>query len=196
MKMFKNIMALLTVFVLVFSLFIPVWATESDTVVSSSDSTDVVEGEQGESGEEASTASKVIEKVEVSPARVMDYTKQYHVATVSVKDCAKIKWYFITVDGNIYNMGSVNEHHDSTYEITWNSLDANGKHPAGAWNKPVTVRFSLVIVATSITGEEEACETWFEYSWYDSENAQAATASETPAATTTPRSSSVPHTGL
>lgn len=195
--MFKNIVTIFMVIALIFVMFVPVWATEDNSSVSTEIPVASIEETEVETETETNTeeSSKVIKSVEVSPERVMDYTKMYHVATVSVVDCAKIKWYFITADGLIYNMGSVNEHHDATYEIVWNSLDINGKHPAGAWNKPTTVRFSLVIVATSISGEEEAFETWFEYSWYDAENSVQVPASN-PTAVTTPKTSDVPHTGL
>ena len=201
-------MALLIALTLVFTLFVPIWATEETT-------TNVTETEVTVTTTETSTetetsveteAPRVIENVEVSPEQVMDYTKTYHVATITVKDCAKIKWYFLTVDGAIYNLGSVNEHHDSTYEIRWNSLDVNGCHPAGAWNKPTTVRFSLVIVATSIAGVEEAYETWFNYTWYDGDcttntcPAPTTTTTQPAAPVSTPVStapkSDVPHTGL
>ena len=197
--MFKNIVTIFMVIALIFVMFVPVWATEDNSSVSTEIPVASIEETETEAETETETnteeASKVIKNVEVSPERVMDYTKMYYVATVSVVDCAKIKWYFITADGLIYNMGSVNEHHDSTYEIVWNSLDINGKHPAGAWNKPTTVRFSLVIVATSITGKEEAFETWFEYSWYDAENAVQAPASSS-TTSTAPKTGDVPHTGL
>ena len=196
MKIFKNIFVICLIITLIFTMFVPVWATE-DSSVSTEIPVASIEETETETETITEETSKVIKSVEVSPERVMDYTKMYHVATVSVVDCSKIKWYFITEDGLIYNMGSVNEHHDSTYEIVWNSLDVNGKHPAGSWNNPVDLRLSLVIVATSITGIDEVYEVWFTYTWYDSENAQTSTPATTAPSVTEPKhGSDVPHTGL
>lgn len=199
MKIFKNIFVVCLTVTLIFTLFVPVWATEDNSSASTEIPVASIEETEVETETETSTeeVSNVIKNVEFSPERVMDYSKMYHVATVTVNDCAKIKWYFLTETGEIYNFGSINEHHDHTYEIVWNSLDMNGKHPAGTWNNPVDLRLSLVIIATSITGIDEVYKVWFTYTWYDSENAQTSTSVATASSVTEPKQrSDVPHTGL
>ena len=187
--MIKKILATILVFTMISVLFIPVFATE----------TDITEEETEEAEEVAEETASVISSVEVSPEQVLDYTKMYHLATITVGECSRIKWYIIKEDGSVYNWGYKDNHHGATYEILWNSLDSNGQHPAGEWNKPTTVRFSLVIVATGIDGSEDVFETWFEYTWYDNDRptTQATTEPTTTQPTTSnPVSSDVPHTGL
>ena len=189
----KKIFAFLFMLIFMFTLFVPVYADGVGTEL-------VVEPfgeEETETEEELTEEDRVILSVEVSPERVMDYSKMYHLATVTLNECAKIKWYLLTENGAIYNGGYKNDHHGNTYEILWNSLDLNGKHPDGEWNNPTSVRFSLVIIATGINGVDDTYETWFTYTWYDSETSPVnnAPAAPTTAPTSKP-SSDVPHTGL
>ena len=196
MKMFKNSVVLIFVLLLLCSLFIPVFATDASS--SDLEAEDVAtDGDETEAEPETEATTGVIESVLINPERVMDYSKKYHLATVELKECANVKWYLLREDGSLFNSGAKNEHHNGALEITWNALDVNGQHPAGAWNKPTELRLSLVIVATGIDGSEDYASGWFTYAWYDSENAPAATTE--PAAqsgTTTPQSSDMPHTGL
>ena len=195
--MLKKIMTLMLALLMTFVLFVPTFAEGTAT------GADLVEEEEvitnADLTEEEETTS-IIKEVVINPERVMDYSKKYHLATVTLGECSKVKWYLLKEDGSLFNGGAEVEHHDAILKIVWNALDINGKHPAGAWNAPVSLRLSLVIIATGINGEEEYAAGWFTYSWYDSENAPAAT-NNTPApssngSTTTSQSSDVPHTGL
>ena len=218
MGIFKKVVAMMLALLMLCTLFIPAWATETETeteVETTVVQTEVEVTEEPTTVEEVTTTeapTTVIESVIINPERVMDYSKMYHLATVTLKECSKVKWYLLKEDGSLFNAGSEKEHHGATYEILWNALDVNGNHPAGAWNAPATLRLSLVIVATGINGEEEYAAGWFTYSWYDNECSSGAcpvpatTEQTAPAATTAPataapaaapaQNSDVPHTGL
>lgn len=212
MKTFKTLMALLLALALMCTLFVPVFAASgSDTPADDDDNggstrveEDVMTGTEKEITEPAGTADPfaptagdgdVIKSVAIDPVRVMDYSKKYHLATVELAECAKIKWYILREDGTVFNGGTedftVNGHHGDVWELRWNALDMNGQHPAGKWNAPATERFSLVIIATGINGVDDVAEAYFNYGWYDGENAPAASGAATGA-----KSASVPHTGL
>ena len=210
MKTFKTLMALLLALALMCTLFVPVFAASgSDTPADDDDNggstrveEDVMTGTEkeiidGSADPFAPTAGDgdVIKSVAIDPVRVMDYSKKYHLATVELAECAKIKWYILREDGTVFNGGTedftVNGHHGDVWELRWNALDMNGQHPAGKWNDPATERFSLVIIATGINGVDDVAEAYFNYGWYDGENAPAASGAATGA-----KSASVPHTGL
>lgn len=215
MGMFKNMVAIMLAVLMLCALLVPSFAVESTVTEPDlpEETGAVTEGDEVEA--ETATekpANVIIESVVINPERVMDYSKMYHLATVTLKECSKVKWYLLKEDGSLFNGGSEKEHHGTTFEILWNALDVNGKHPAGAWNAPVGLRLSLVIVATGINGEEEYAAGWFTYYWYDNEcssgecSVPAATEPSAPAPTTAPaattpaatpaQNSDVPHTGL
>ena len=209
MSMFKNIVALVLAILMLFTLFIPSFAVESEVTEADLEELDsATDGDEAEAETDApaeTSAHVIIENVIINPERVMDYSKMYHLASVTLKECSKVKWYLLKENGVLFNAGAENEHHGSTYEILWNALDVNGTHPAGAWNAPVGLRLSLVIVATGINGEEEYAAGWFTYYWYDNECPSGACSAPTapePAATPTApsaapaRTNDVPHTGL
>ena len=218
MKTFKTLMALLLALALMCTLFVPVFAASgSDTTPADDEgeeeggsgrveedilpgsNVDVIDPLEGITDTPVSD-TQVIKSVAIDPVRVLDYSKYYHLATVELAECAKVKWYVLYEDGSIFTGGKEeftgNGHHGRTYIILWNALDNNGTHPAGKWNDPAIYRLSLVIIATSIPDEngaqsDDVAEAYFYYAWYDGENAPAAAG-----AAAGPQSASVPHTGL
>lgn len=210
MKTFKTLMALLLALALMCTLFVPVFATGDNAgdgegeggdnggstgsgVADQSEQVDVTDPMEG-INEQDLLGEGVIKDITIEPVRVLDYTKGAHLAYIKLDECARIKWYIITEEGCVFNFGATNEHHtlekQDAYEIKWNALDVNGKHPAGAWNAPATLRLSLVVIATGINGDEETKAVWFNYSWFDGESGPAN------AAAANCKSGSLPHTGL
>ena len=208
----KNFLIFILTIIMLLSLSIHSFAVES--VSTEGDSSEYCTGEGCTPGDLVSDTdasdgdldSSLITNFVVSPSMVMDYSKMYFLASFDLNDCSKVKWYIFYNDGTVFNYGSANVHHASSYTIFWNALDYNGTHPTGSWNNPITVKLTLVVIATSIAGEEETKSGWFTYSWYDNEKPMNSTPttpqSTTPQATTTPQANSkptnsdVPHTGL
>ena len=200
MSIFQKVTAVMLALFMLCALFVPIWATETETTAAQTE----VETTEVEEPVTTETTTTVIESVIINPEMVLDYSKMYHLATVTLKECSKVKWYLLKEDGSLFNAGSEKEHHGATYEILWNALDVNSSHPAGAWNAPATLRLSLVIIATGINGEEEYAAGWFTYSWYDGSCTTGTCPTTTSTTTTTTTSTSgsnssssdVPHTGL
>ncbi len=124
---------------------------------------------------------------------IRDYTKQYKIGTLTVGECSLVKQYIYNEDGTLYSYKIDNKfHHEQKYVATWNGLDQNGSHPAGAWNKPTAARFTLVIVATDIDGYDHVFSTYFTYNFYDTLGAAGAKT----AGAANGAKGDVPHTGL
>lgn len=195
MKVFQKfligILVLVLVLVPIFAIEIPV--ENFDGVASEGDITII--GDPNASN--ADLFAFAIEDLTVNPERVLDYDKMYHLAYVTINDCASVNWYIFNADGTTYNSGSTVIHHGQTIEIKWNSLDLYGHHPAGRWNRPTTRTFYLTVVAVDSHGYGLTRTEMFNYSWYDNDRPSSGLYQNVqPVAPGTRPRVDVPHTGL
>lgn len=133
--------------------------------------------------------------------QITDYTKFSLLGKLKIGDCSAIKWYILKEDGSLYNAYRTEKtyHAGDVIDITWNGLDFNGKHPAGKWNAPAVVRFTLVVIATDVHGEDHVFNAWFEYKFYDELGVTPSAAPVQQPTSGVPQnhhSGDVPHTGL
>ena len=135
---------------------------------------------------------------EAELAFIKDYSKYYKLGTLTMGECALVKVYILNEDGTLYaSKIDIKEHHNRVVDILWNGLDMNGTHPAGSWNNPTAVRFTLTVIATDIDGFDHYWGTWFTYKYYDNDRpAKADAAPAANGAADGKANGDVPHTGL
>jgi len=128
-----------------------------------------------------------------------DYYGNPHVlGQLYCAECTNVRWTIINENaGTLYNNYSTSVHHDSFVNIYWTGLDTQGNHPAGKWNAPNTVHFTVWIYARDIAGVEHPLFWSFNYTFIDNERDAREQSKPTPNNGPAPAGNGdVPHTGL